>query len=229
MAAGARAEDKDWEVSVSAGGSLTDGNSETRAAGASVLGERTVDKKEIRLGAEGNFGEQEVGSETETTVQNAKAFANVKRVLNGHYGYLDGSVLHDDVADLDYRLTLGPGVGMYLVKDEQTQLSVEGGGAWVREEFGSGAEDDYAAVRLAQRLDHKLSETAKAWESVEFLPRADDWGDYLLNAEVGTEAAMNAKLSLRLVIQSRYDSEPPPGVDEENDLAAIGALVYKLK
>jgi putative salt-induced outer membrane protein YdiY len=229
LAASGMAQDKDWEVSVAAGGSLTDGNSETRAANAGIVGERTMDKKEMRVGAEGNFGEQKTAGQTVTTVQNAKAFAKCKRLFEGYYAYVDGNVLHDDIADLDYRVTLGPGLGKYLVKDEKNELSVEGGGAWVREEFGSGIEDDYAAVRLAQRLDHKMSDTAKVWESVEFLPRADDWGDYLLHAELGAEAAMNASLSLRVVVQDRYDSEPPPSVADENDLAVIGSLVYTLR
>ena len=96
----------------------------------------------------------------------------------------------------------------------------------MHEELATDEEDDYWAVRLAVRHDHVLSKTAKTWESLEYLPRADDWADYLLQAEAGVEAALNARFNLRLVLQDRYDSEPPAGIDE-NDLTVVASLVSK--
>ena len=105
-------------------------------------------------------------------------------------------------------------------------VGLEAGLAYVFEKFESGEDDDGVSLRLAARHDHTFSETAKCWASVEYLPNVDDFGDYLLNAEVGTETVLNSKLNLRVVAQDRYDSEPPDGL-EDNDLSVIAALVYK--
>ena len=64
------------------------------------------------------------------------------------------------------------------------------------------------------------------WGAVEYLPIADNLSDYLLNGELGTEAALNAKLSLRVVAQDRYNSEPPTD-RKSNDLLMTAAVVYK--
>jgi putative salt-induced outer membrane protein YdiY len=65
------------------------------------------------------------------------------------------------------------------------------------------------------------------WESAEYLPAFDDFQRFLLNAELGTEAAMNTRLSLRIVLQDKYNSDPAPG-KKANDVTLIGGLTYKL-
>ena len=142
------------------------------------------------------------------------------------FGALDLSVLTDDIADIRYRVTLGPGLGAYLVKNAKTSLSAEVGPSYIWEEVGD-IRNDYFAVRFAERFEHVLSATAKIWQSVEYIPKADDFSDYLLNMEVGIEAAINSHVNLRLVLQDKYDSTP--GVDlEENDLTLIAGIGVKL-
>jgi putative salt-induced outer membrane protein len=86
--------------------------------------------------------------------------------------------------------------------------------------------DDDAALRIAERLDHQFNETAKIWESIEYVPRLKDFASYLITAEIGAEAALNAHMSLRVVLQHRYDSEPGPGL-EHNALALISGIGVK--
>jgi putative salt-induced outer membrane protein YdiY len=109
----------------------------------------------------------------------------------------------------------------YIWEEEYETLSAEDDGS------GTGdLTDNYLSIRFGQHYDYKLSETAMLWQSLEFLPRADDFENYLFNAEAGVEAALTAMLNLRFVLQDRYNSEPPPGL-EKNDVAVITALVFK--
>jgi putative salt-induced outer membrane protein YdiY len=59
------------------------------------------------------------------------------------------------------------------------------------------------------------------------MPNVDDIDDYLANGEAGIEAAINETLSLRVVMQDRYDSTVPDNIDH-NDLSVVSSLVYKL-
>ena len=217
-----------FKTSLSAGLTLTDGNSETMQGNASLVTEG--EKKglgSVRAGVEAKYGESTVDGVKETNVNNAKGFANAKKTITPlTFGYGDGSLLYDEVADIDYRATLGPGAGAYLVKNDKTSLSVEAGPTYVWEQVAD-VQDDYLAVRFAERFDLVLSPTSKLWESVEFLPRVDDFSDYLMNAEIGAEAAMTTRINLRLVLQDKYDSTPGAGL-EENDLTLIGALAVLL-
>lgn len=218
-----------FKTTFSSGLTLTDGNSETLQANGSLV---TEGEKEglgsVRAGLSGNYGESTVDEEKDTTVANAKAFANAKKTITPKtFGSLDASLLNDDVADIDYRATIGPGLGAYLVKNAKTALSVEAGPSYVWEKV-AGVEDDYLALRFGQSFAFALSATAKIWESVDYLPRASDFSDYLLTAEIGAEAAMTSRMSLRLVLQDKYDSTPGAGL-EENDLTLIAGISILLQ
>jgi putative salt-induced outer membrane protein YdiY len=132
--------------------------------------------------------------------------------------------LHDDIADVAYRFILSPFVGYYFIKSPETRLRGEVGPAFIAERVG-GNEHQFIALRLSERFERDLSKTAKIWEQVDYFPHVDDFGNYLLNAEIGVEAAMNAQLSLRVVVQNKFNSQPPAG-RERNDLSILASLVY---
>ncbi len=224
----AQAENEGFKHILSMGVTLTDGNSETLQANAALV---TEGEKEglgsVRAGVEGNYGESTVDEQKETTIENARLFANVKKNISPMtFASLDGSLLYDDIAAIDYRGIIAPGVGAFLVKNDSTALYFEAGPAYVWEKVAD-VSDDYLAVRFAQRLDHALSETARIWQSAEYLPRADDFGDYLLNVEIGAEAAMNSRMNLRIVLQNKHDSAPGEGL-EKNDLVLIAGMSLSL-
>ncbi len=219
---GAQAEP--WKTSLSLGASATDGNSETLTINAGVLAETKSEVDSWRLGVDGQYGE--VGPSK--TNEQVKAFAGYRHTISGRtYGLMDVTLSYDDIADIDYRLIVSPGLGYYLLKDAAQTLGLELGPSYIKEEVG-GVEDDYIAVRIAERYDRKLSDTAKCWQAVEYLPSVDDFqDDYLLNVEVGVEAQINATASIRLVVKDAYDSTPAPG-REKNDLTVLAALAYTL-
>ncbi len=223
------AEDTDgFKTSFNLGATLTDGNSVTRQVNTALITEgNKAYLGAIRAGAELNYGENTVNGEKETSIDNAKVFGEIKRTLHESlFGYLNASALRDDVADVNYRAMIGPGLGVSLVKNDKMSLSLEGGLAYQWEEVSS-ATDDSLLVRFAERLERTLSDTAKAWQSAEFLPKADAFDDYLLNAELGVEAAVNTRVNLRVVLQDKYDSTPGEGL-KENDLALIAGIGVKL-
>ena len=228
-------------TALNAGLTLTDGNSETLAAN---VGLKTEGAQEglgsVLAGAEFNYGEStvqtktvdEAGVETveendEKTVENAKLFANVKKTLSPRtFLSLDGTAAYDDVADVDYRATLGPGLGAYLVKNDQRELTLEAGPAYLWEKVG-GARNDYLALRFAERYVCQALKNAKLVQSLEYLPEAEDFDNYLLVGEIGVEAAMSDRLSLRVVLQDKYDNTPAEG-KERNDLSLIAGLGIQL-
>ena len=221
-------ETNSFKTSFNLGATIADGNSVARQANAALLTEaEKAGLGSLRAGAELNYGESTVKGEKDTSINNAKIFGEVKKTLHKTvFGYLNASVLHDDVAKVGYRAMIGPGLGVDLVKNDKTSLSVEAGASYIWEEV-SGATDNFLAIRFAERLEQALSDSAKVWQAVEFLPKADDFGDYLLSAEMGVEAAMNTRMSLRVVLQDKYDSTPGEGM-KDNDLTLIAGVSVKL-
>lgn len=221
-----------WDTSLSLGATLTSGNSETKTANTRLTTERKGTPNEFRVLAEASYGEQQVTLEDgtkqdQTSVQNAH-FLSEYRFIPGtrNYGSLTLDVIHDRIAAIDYRLAVGPGVGRYFIKSDTTTLSAEAGVVYIEDRVES-IDDSRFAIRGSERGVLALSKTAKLWESVDYIPTAGDLSRYLLNTEIGVEAAMTTRVSLRLVAQDKYNSDPGPK-SEKNDLILIGGISVKL-
>lgn len=224
------------KTSLDLGVSLTDGNNETFLANIGLLSEGEKEKLgSFRAGLEGSYGEstvrrsvQENGEtreekETTTTVENLRGFANARKTLDERFfAYVDANALYDDIAEIDYRFILGPGLGAYLLKTETTSISLEAGLAYVWEEV-SGKRDDYLSLRFSERAEHAFNEHSRVWQSLEYLPKSDDFDQFLMLAELGAEAALNSRMNLRIVLQDTYDSEPGEGL-EKNDVTLIAGV-----
>jgi putative salt-induced outer membrane protein YdiY len=228
-----------WDASLAAGVTLTKGNSDTFLGNITFNANRKAPRDEVLLGASATYGttEKEVSFVTasgvtvkretsDTTTANAGAFGQYNHLFTERfYGGVRLDFLHDAVADVNYRFTLSPLAGYYLIKNPKTRLAVEAGPSFIAERVG-GESDEYIALRFAERFEHKFSDKARVWQSVEYLPQIDRWGNYIINAEVGAEASLTEKLALRGVIQDTYDNEPAAG-RKKNDLKLITSLAYK--
>lgn len=236
LAGGATAADKvdtnRWVSGLTMGLNMSRGNSETLLSSGALTTERKGLENEFRFGVEGNYGETKVKKddgreETETNVQNARGYGDYKRLLDDRlYAYINTELSHDEIADIRYRFIIGPGLGYYLLRDDVQSLGVEAGMAFIKDKVGETTDDRFAA-RAAERYERKIGETSKIWEAAEYLPTVDDVDNYLINAEAGAEAMMNARLGLRIVLQDKYNNRPAPGKDA-NDLSLIGAVTVRL-
>jgi putative salt-induced outer membrane protein YdiY len=217
-----------WETSAAAGLTLTRGNSETLMGTLSLNSSRKWPRDEVLLGASATYGENtdQATDVTDTTDANVQGFGQYNHLFTERfYGGLRLAALHDKIADVKYRITFSPLLGYYVIKNPKTQLAFEAGPSFVLEKTGTET-DEYIALRLAERFEHKFSDKAKMWQSVEYMPQIDRWGNYIINFEIGAEASLTEKLSLRGVLQDTYDGEPAAG-RKNNDVKLITSLVYK--
>ena len=221
-------------TTLSLGANLTDGNSDTVALSARLQNETPfAETWKSVLSAEANYGE----SDDEKTVDNAKIQENLQKSFNALlYGAVDASAAYDDIALLDYRFILGPAVGLHVVATDPFTLDVEVGPSYVWEKLddsaddaedgeteSTGGKDDYLAIRFAERAAWTISETSKLVQDLEYLPEAEDFDRYLLNASVSLETKVAANLVLSVSLEDKYNSEPAAGKDE-NDLSLVAAL-----
>lgn len=228
-----------WESSLAAGLTLTKGNSDKVQGSIGIRSTRRSPLNEVLLGAFGTYGETTIErtrvtssgarvteEETTTTASAVGGYGQYNHLLTEKlYGGARADVLHDDLADLKYRVTLSPLAGWYAVKQPTMKLNLELGPSGVFEEQG-GEVNDYAAVRLGDRFERKLTARARVWQSFDVIPQLDRLSNYLLIAEVGAEAALNGRFTVRSVLQDTYDNEPAEG-RSPNDIRLITSLVYK--
>lgn len=221
-----------WVSDVSAGLTLTRGNSQTTLASLTAATDRKTDVNEWSIGANATYGKAKVtqGDITinSTTAQQAGGFVQYNQLFTERfYGYARIEGLHDDVADVHYRLTVGPGLGYFLVKNKRADLSVELGPGFISQELGS-VRENYAILRAAEKFHLQLSDRARIWESVQIDPDVANWGNYIIAAEVGIEADLmaNKSLSLQCYLDNNYNSRPAFG-RLKNDAKTVVAVDYK--
>ena len=234
-----------WESSVAAGATLTRGNSKTFLGTLSLGTGKKWDQNELAFGADAAYGTTEDTQRTvdntdpanpivtkkdvtTTTAQSVRAFGQYNRLFTERfYGYARLEGLHDEVADITYRLSLSPGVGYYFFKSKPTELSAEVGPGYIYQKLGHDT-DSYATLRLAEKFKQELSDRARMWQSVEFLPQVDKFKNYILNFELGVEADLSAnkKFALRVYLDDTYNNVPAAG-RKDNDLKLVAALACK--
>jgi putative salt-induced outer membrane protein YdiY len=174
------------------------------------------------FGMDGSYGENDSVKNNET-LHGAGQYNHL--FTERFYGFFNLEGLHDGIADLQYRVTLGPGAGYYFIKAPNTTFAGEIGPGMISQRLG-GVDTTYATLRLAERFEHKLNDGARVWEKVEFLPQVNKLQNFLVNAEIGAEAAITKTFSLRVTLQDNFINQPAPG-RKSNDVRLISGLVYK--
>jgi putative salt-induced outer membrane protein YdiY len=140
------------------------------------------------------------------------------------FGYARIEALHDGIADLQYRITVGPGVGYDFIKETNTTLAGEVGCGFIDERLGD-VDDNYAALRVVERFEHKFSTAARIWQSIECDPQDNKFDNYLIIGVIGVEAAITKRVGLTTSLQDNFDNVPAPG-RQKNDVKLISGLTY---
>ena len=211
-----------WESSLSAGLTVVRGNTDMTLFSADFLTQKKTSADEYRLGLGGAYGEQN----SSETVNNYKAVGQWNHLFTDRfYSYLRMDGLRDFIADVDYRLTIGPGAGYYLLKATNNTLAVEVGGNFEAQKLG-GTDQNFVTVRLAERFEHKFNDKARFWQNVEIFPQVDKVDNYVVNFEIGIEAAISKTFSLKTCLDDTYANRP--AADHlKNDAKIIAGVSYK--
>jgi putative salt-induced outer membrane protein YdiY len=221
-------ETKAWVTTAAAGLTLTRGNSENFLVTLSLDTKRKWERDEVAFGASGGYGDSTVNDVNTKNTEFLQGYGQYNHLFTERfYLGLRLDVQYDGIAGIEYRVKITPLAGYYLIKNEKMNLAVEAGPAVVFEHLDGEDARTYAAARFAETFDYKLTATTKVWETLAYIPQIDAWTEnYLLNFETGIDTAITKKLSLRVVFQDMYASQPAPG-KKDNDLRLLAGIAYK--
>jgi len=213
-----------WKSSAAISVTLTAGNSDTMMVNGSVLSEKKWARNELSLGAGVTYGEDE----DDVNASAVTGFGQYNRLFSDRfYAYARTDALHDDIAKVAYRVTLGPGAGYYFIKNDKFTLSGEAGPGIVFEKLFDEDDRAYWTVRFGEKFTWQINERSRFWQTVDYSPKVDEWvDDYVLTAEAGIETDITKHLALRVVAQDVYRSRPAED-REENDFRLMAGVAYK--
>jgi putative salt-induced outer membrane protein YdiY len=217
-----------WDTTAAAAATLTRGNSQTFLATLSLDTKRKWESDEAALGTSGGYGDSKVNGATSKNTEFLQGYGQYNHLFTERfYGALRLDGQYDGIAGIEYRFKVSPMVGYYVIKNDRMTLAAEAGPSLIYEHLKGESAHGYWAARLAERFEYKLTATTKIWESLEYLPKVDDWSkNYLLNFEAGVDTSINKTWSLRVVFQDQYASEPASG-RKQNDMRLLAGTAYK--
>lgn len=216
-----------WTGSAGAGLAMTSGNSDTSTVNVAY---------DIKRDAGGPYLVKSAGlllygkSQDVLTSDRLSLDGRVERKLSertsvfGHTQYL-----RDAFKSIDYLVAPTLGLSQLLLKNDRSELGVDGGvgGVW---EKNPGLDTDLdGAVTAGQRFSHKITATTELIEKAAALWKMDDFGDALYTFGAGLAASITAGTQLKIEFLDTYKARPPlPGV-QKNDIATLVSFVYKFE
>ncbi len=221
-----------WDTTFTFGLTVTGGNTKTLLTSVDLQTQRKTPMDEYLFDVNGTYGEN-------NEVVNAESLDGSgqynRTITDGLYYGLKVDGFHDGIAGIDYRLTVSPLVGYYLIKQTNTSLAVEIGPGYIyqRDEYepagtstGSDSEFSHATLRLAERFEHKFSPSTKIWENVEIIPQVNNFGNFYADGEIGVSSALSKHTSLTTYVDDYYYQVPTLG-HLRDDVKLVTGLTYK--
>jgi putative salt-induced outer membrane protein YdiY len=214
-----------WSGTLAAGASLARGNTSSEEVHANIDAERRRLNDRATAGATYLFGRQrdpDTGQKR-TTTDNWNVRGKYDYFFKPHwYGYVNGKVEKDNIANIDLRLTPGVGMGYQFVEREDFKVSAEAGLTYVYEKFDDPdssstpqtefrEHNEYLSGRLAYTIERQFKDRFTLFHHAEYLPSFQDIGDYLVNADAGVRVGLISNLFLEYKFTLTYDAVPAPG------------------
>jgi len=222
-----------WHGQVIANFALARGNTNKFTAGAVADLNKRRDNWQnddrFTFHAEYNYGRSGGGSGNQPPVvdtDNWMGFGKYDRFWTDKlYGYVTAKIEHDTVADLDYRISPGIGLGYQWLETPKDHFNTEAGFSYVREAYGNDGSTDYVSLRLAYHYDHQFNDYVNAFHNLEWLPAIDDPSDYNLTTDAGLNVKVWGNLTSNFRVEYKRDSTPAEAA-LKNDLQFMLGFGY---
>ena len=142
----------------------------------------------------------------------------------GERSYAFGSLRYenDDFAPYESQAVASVGYGVYMIKDEDTQLLFEIGPGYRRSELvGSDETEGELIARGFMDFKHRLTPNTELFDAL--LIEAGSDNTFVQN-DLGVAVAMNATLSLKATLQARHNTDVAPGLDRTDTLMTLNLV-----
>jgi putative salt-induced outer membrane protein YdiY len=214
-----------WDAQVGASFVGTSGNSDTASTGADFAAHR----RGLVWQMESTATAVRTTSLDTTTAERYLGMLRVQRKLTPIVGVSTGVKLERDrFAGLDFRSIIDGSLSWALVRQPQWTLDGVTGIGWLHENrlVGQDLDDPIGNFQLLSRIP--FGAAGDTTQRFTFYPDFRTSSAYRSEAEVTAQAAMNARLALKIGYLLRYSNEPVPGF-KKTDNTTTASVVLRWK
>lgn len=160
-----------------------------------------------------------------TSIQNIRANLQYNHLLGSRYFAGAGmGYQKDQLADLSYRFTPAAVIGTYLVKNETSTLSVEGGLSVTLENTG-GETDNFISIQAAERFTYAFGSSCTLNQNLIYNAETADTSNFIITATAFVYTDITDSVALRIAAIYIYDNTPALGRESHDTTLASGIAV----
>ena len=213
---------QDWNTKTNLGLTMTRGNSQTSLITSSIALNKTKGKKEYNMGLAYSFSE----NSGTTTANELTGLYNYNYLLSDkNYTGFRAEARRDGIANVDYRLQTTATYGRHFIKSDKSAFSLDSGLGFTVESL-KGLHKNYAHLYVGEKAMRKVTDNTHIFQTLAVYKDLFDVAKFNLLFTIGVETKMNEKLSLRVVLQDKYESRPAEG-SYRNDMKLISGVSYQ--
>mgnify|MGYP001592736099 CR=1 FL=1 len=204
-----------WTGSVTFGGILTDGNSETRQANATADAEKRRESDRLTLGFLWTYSEERNTSANWNLTDRKTAGRAKYDYFLSEKSYLLAqlSAENDRQADLKLRTTIGVGAGRQFVETEEWKVSAEAGVSSFDEDFNVSPDANYMSARAAYNAAWNYSKSVTFSHTAEVFPSLEDSEDVSGRSDLRATMSLTESMLAQFQWVMDYDNTPAGGKD----------------
>jgi len=211
-----------WKGNISLGGNWQDGNTDTMNVSVGALATRRSENDRFLI----NFLYNKSEDNGQRTAENTYGQLKYDYFLSPKwYLYLNIDMLSDEFKDINFRTSVGPGVGYQVWEDENRLLGLEAGLSYTSEDRDIGEDTDWLSARVGVNFLYKLFDRIVFTDQFVIYPNLDDTGEYTLRNEAALVTDIGASWAFRLANIWERNSDPGPDL-EQDDFTTILGLQY---
>ncbi len=219
--------DGQWRSLFTAGASISTGNTDAKSASlsADVVRLRSFDKWSFD-----GAGQYASSNGARTADRENGTALYTRDITPTWFGFGQLDLLHDVLADISSRTTLGSGLGYHVFKEPDLTWDVQAGLAYTLDRYHQAqlVDDElrrrynHAELLLSEESNHKFSETTTFRQKLTVYPNLRDDNDVRTVFDTGLSVAMTKRLALTATFEHRYDSRPGAGLGKTDTQLVTG-------
>ena len=219
-----------WSGLLDTGLSETRGNSALLALNLAGKAARVAKRNKLSLYSNIIYATDNTTPPSRTTANSIQGGARYDYNLKPRlFVFAIADFAYDEFQHLDLRSVLGGGLGLHVIKTENTTFDVFAGGDYDREKFSpnpplvlTNTTRNVAEIDAGEELSSKLNNRVSLNERFSAFPNLSDLGQYRFQFDATAATKLMSWLSWQITVSDRYLSNPLPGLKSNDELLSTG-------
>jgi putative salt-induced outer membrane protein YdiY len=205
---------------ITAGGTLSKGNTDSEAANASAKMESKVKNHRLNLGLKHNYGKTSGKLNARYTSCNIKYDYFLSKKL---YNYAQSLFEQDAMQDLNLRSIYGIGAGYQILDTKRKKVFLETGISYLDEDYDESDDRHTTSGRWSFGFKYEaIPDRIKIFHLHEGYYSLEESNSYYIRSEQGVRLPLIAYFSANFEIDYNYNSRPAPGKKKSDTIYIIG-------